>query len=1406
MIPFKNIKPYIQNVDGIRWYPTNRKVPFLMVFFSENSTFVEEYHKLKIMRVDARYVVVPRTKVPVTFLNQPVMRSYKNLKLLPLIAGKSFPATQNLIYDTSLFTSTIDAKYRPKNYRTRAGTLIRFAVNNAFLQYPQHEKVLIYSVDLTKPFNANWVNRKFYSFVLDLRDGNIDYDHLILNTITESGSRYRILVKDGKYNYPRLQLFIRKLKYSDSKETEVEEPDEEELEQATEKVSKSIQHHVSPDNHKNITNYVRTYLKQKPEQVEKINSETVQDEKEEVAKRELFKKIDNKEIDKDKLPKEVQDGYADHANKMKVAIASILYKGTNNLRQSDAISKNIPIHRAAPALKKLDEEYADQLLVKDKTKSLSTELVMELQDIPKVVGDKNPSHLFKKRKIDFDKNLKTDIVNSFKTLETKEIPLKIQSMKIVDRPEKPGEIDKSDISYVEVKLVDKFNNVHPISIRIPKINPNTGTFKINGQTKCLTNQIVLCPISFPKKGVSKFTGSYSTFHIESKQRKKVNYLEIFIGNHKIPFLILLGLFYGLKRSLELYEIEYTINNIRPTKQSQLFCRITEDTYLYFENVNTPLKEQVCNSIYGFDFSKYDIKKEFGTEEYFNDLIIMLTGVINSTYTILSNLRNIVDPISKQILINKNLPTTLDLIMKYMASKTVDGFTEDRNSLTNQRIRGSEIIAQLIQKQINKAYTSYHQQVLAGNKKAEFSINETKTFSKFINSEIVSTMEFANPIEEMASLTRITPVGKDIGGIPGKESVEVKMRNVHPTYFGNIDPNDTPESGNTGIIQQLSVNSLMTSARGIFQVKDISDKEGAGILSTSSVLIPFISNNDGNRIMMACAQMKQALPLKNPEPPIVMSGYESVLSEYLSDSFVKKAPYKCKILEITPDYIQIISQEGKKEKISITAVHLKSGFGRDTLSVFETVVRVGQIVQQGQLLAEGSCIKDGCISTGRTFLVGYMPYKGYNFEDGIVISESVASQQKLTSLHALEEEILISEKDRVLQIVNIGERTKKGQPLLRKTIGDLEELLGFEEDESQIVFGQELIKKSPGGLVVDIEVYCNTDINKFKLLKELSDRTRINHGVVPKDKFTIHDKRIKGVLIRFKIQQELDVDLGDKLTGRHGNKGIISLIEKDDLMPRTPWGERLEIVLNPLGIVGRMNLGQLYELYCGLIARDTAVRVVNSKTRQQVINVFSHVLTELDVDEKKEYSKGFLARLNSLSDRQFKLLIDSIRVKGFVPILAPPFKSPTLTNIKKVLDTLGLKDGYNLFLPEYNTKTIFKVPVGYLYMNKLEHIGALKMHARSSGRLGKLQQPTAGKRLEGGQRFGEYDTYATISYDCKYLLSEMMGPLSDDRASHNEMISDIIQTGKTSFKETKVSMAREQLAAYFISLLLDRREA
>jgi DNA-directed RNA polymerase subunit beta len=666
------------------------------------------------------------------------------------------------------------------------------------------------------------------------------------------------------------------------------------------------------------------------------------------------------------------------------------------------------------------------------------------------------------------------------------------------------------------------------------------------------------------------------------------------------------------------------------------------------------------------------------------------------------------------------------------------------------------------------------------------------------------MEYANPVEEMAVMLRISPIGRGIGGLKNKEAVSAEYRNVHESYLGNIDPLDTPEGSQIGVVQQLTLDAEISSVRGIFNLKEMGSDQGSGILSTSSALIPFTSCNDGNRIMFACSQQKQMLPLKNPEPPAVMTGYESILTNILSPNFVKKSPVDGKIIEISKSKISIDSKDGQRYSIDLSPIHLSSGSGRDTLSIFTPKVSINQKVREKQIIAEGSSIKDGTISLGRNLLVAYMPYKGYSFDDGIIISEKLVKNEKLVSLHAIIEEVLISEKDRILYVIESGTRTEKGDILLRKSIGEIEELLGFDEDESSVLYGQEMIKKSPGGVVVDIEVFSNIDLSKNLKLKELNERTREKYGAAPKEKFLINGKSIKGILIKFKIQQELSIDLGDKMTGRYGNKGVVCRIEPETMMPRTPWGDSVEIILNPLGVIGRMNVGQIYETYCGLISKSLA-GMMSKNNKERFIHALKYVLPLLDGTKNKEYSKNLIDGLTTTTEEQYIKIVDKVKNDGFFPIVIPPFKSPSVQSIKKALDILGLNSGYHLYLPEFNINTVNEVPVGYLYMSKLEHIASLKVHSRSTGPLtSKTGQPTAGKRRGGGQRLGELDSYSILSYNVPHLASEILSSMSDDSKSKNEMISEIIQTGETKFRYPQVTPAKDLLGAFFVALMLDKR--
>jgi DNA-directed RNA polymerase subunit beta len=265
-----------------------------------------------------------------------------------------------------------------------------------------------------------------------------------------------------------------------------------------------------------------------------------------------------------------------------------------------------------------------------------------------------------------------------------------------------------------------------------------------------------------------------------------------------------------------------------------------------------------------------------------------------------------------------------------------------------------------------------------------------------------------------------------------------------------------------------------------------------------------------------------------------------------------------------------------------------------------------------------------------------------------------------------------------------------------------------------------------------------------------------------------------------------------------------LLEKPEFMPRTPFGERVDIILNPIGLIGRMNIGQLFEMYCGLVSKYLAKYILSSKNRNKIAAILKPVLQQLDTSKNKEYTTAALMRFNKLSSSEFARFLDGVQKTGFFPLVIPPFKAPPYQNIIAVLKFLGLKSGYNLTLPEFNTKTKSPVPIGYMYVSKLEHIGDLKIYGRSTGPVSsKSGQPTSGKKREGGQRLGEQDTYCFISYNAKNLLAELMGPLSDDFMTRDAIISEIVEKGDAKFREPMISPARNLLNSYFTSLMLER---
>lgn len=1363
---FDRLRLYTQKADKIS-FSTDKN--YMIMYFSENSDLATDFTGLNFRKQDVRDVLVPITKMPRTYLTSELKKVY-NAYGLRAYSTNQKPPNRNFIFDISQYLNTIEEAYDPQNYRQRSGFLITNLIRRSFTFYDNSfEKVLLYSIDRTQNFRR-FIDMKIFPILQQLKEEDFSFDHMLFCNINENKTVYRALMKDGEYSLKRIISFIRSVRPA-STEEEIEEDFNEETEKIANKVDKSLK--LKSDSKDKLKDSIYSLL-----QIDE----------------ELFDKVSEEELSSSELKK--------------IAIKSVLYKVSGNIDRASQIADSIPKDKQDAALKRIKDTYIDQIIPSEKIQSVSDDIIVQMYDIINAVDGKNPSHLFNKRHIDFESNLKNDLINTFKVLENKEVPIKIKSFNIEDKPSRKGELHKTDLSVAKVKLEDKFGNTHNINIDLPKIDPNSGTFMINGRRHCLMNQIILCPISFPKAYMSKFQSSYSSFHIWSKRTKHLKYLEIYMGSYKLPLFPVLAYSFGFDNAMKKYDIKYKITEEKPDK-SETFVKVNDNKYVVFNKVDSELKEEVVKSLEMSNLHKVETEAEFPSNEFFSDVIYFITGRTNATYLIQTNLDNIVDPIAKQVLINMSLPYKLDNIMYYMASKVVEGFVQDRNDISQQRVRGSEVIAELAQKQVLSSYTEYREQVLAGNEDAKFDMQQEKVLKDFQMSEIVVDMEYANPIEEMAMMTRLSPIGKYIGGIPDKRALQGKALNVHNSYFGNIDPLDTPEGEAIGISQQLTIDAALTSSRGMFSTKELSDNENAGLLSTQTCLIPFIENNDSARVIMAANQSRQMLPLKNPEPPLIQSGYESLLTNFLSDAYMKKAPCNGKVTKTSENKIEVTCKDGKKHEIDISPKPLKSGTGKDTLSVFSSKVSLNQSVKEGQVLAEGSGLNQGSISLGRTLLCAVMSYKGHNFEDGIVISEKLVNQNLLTSVHGIQEEVEVGEKDKILNIVNIGEETNKGDTLLRKTIGEMEELLGYqdlEEDEDFTLIGRDLVRKSPGGKVVDIEVFSNIKESeeKFPNLAKFINNTDKKYNKPKGEKYTIRGQAIKGILITFKIEQTLPIKVGDKLANRFGNKGIISLIEKEENMPRTKDGEPVDIILNPLGIIGRMNLGQLFELYIGLISKELGKKAVELNNKEKFVKLLQKVLPLLDTTKQKTISNRFISKVKSLSDKKFKQFMDQIKKDKGVPIIIPPFKGPKHSQVYSALKELGLESGYNLKLPEYNTSTKQKVPVGYMYISKLEHMAAEKIHSRSTGPVtGKVMQPTAGKRKGGGQRLGEGDSYSLISYNAVNTLQEFFGPLSDDPMTKNEIISDVVQNGNAEYREPKRNESKQMVNAYFTALMLDR---
>lgn len=567
--------------------------------------------------------------------------------------------------------------------------------------------------------------------------------------------------------------------------------------------------------------------------------------------------------------------------------------------------------------------------------------------------------------------------------------------------------------------------------------------------------------------------------------------------------------------------------------------------------------------------------------------------------------------------------------------------------------------------------------------------------------------------------------------------------------------------------------------------DVSPKQIVGV---SASLIPFLQHDDANRALMGSNMERQAVPLLCPESPVVGTGMEQQVARDSGQLTI--AEEDGEVVSVTSDRIVVRSGNGEERTYPLMKfVRTNQG----TCINQHPIVAKGESVRQGQVLADSSATDQGILSLGQNVLCGFMSWEGYNFEDAIIVSQKVVRDDKFTSIHIERYEVEAREtklgaEEITRDIPNVGEES------LRKLDDDGIIQVGATVESGDILVGK-ITPKGETELTAEEKLLRVIFGEKAREVKDTS--LRVPHGekglVIAVKTFVNRDELPEGVskLVRVWIAQKRKGSEGDKLAGRHGNKGVIARILRVEDMPFLPDGTPLDIILNPIGVPSRMNLGQIFEAHLGWAANelgfkadcpvfegpDTAViedalakawiiRQGNSNSASLASNPDERLrraetwLETQGVDPKEAFGPDRTGNAKWVCLRLW-LKEQGIAIEGL-----------TNKQIQQQAETISREKGVSP--PIYGKSTLYDgrtgrpfdqpVTVGYVYMMKLIHLVEDKVHARSTGPYTLItQQPLGGKAQFGGQRFGEMEVWALEAYGAAYTLQELLTIKSDDIA-------------------------------------------
>ena len=730
---------------------------------------------------------------------------------------------------------------------------------------------------------------------------------------------------------------------------------------------------------------------------------------------------------------------------------------------------------------------------------------------------------------------------------------------------------------------------------------------------------------------------------------------------------------------------------------------------------------------------------------------------------------------------------IDKLINLTISKTIQ---DDIDHLKNRRVRSvGELLQNLFRIGFQRLVRKLRNQTnkIDSSQLLSFNIINATVREFFGSSQLSQYLDQTNPLSSLTHRRRISGLGP--GGFD-RDRISFAVRDIHPSHYGRICPIETPEGQNVGLIASLTTcarvnkfgfletpfwrvinGKVIKNGEPIYLTADIEDfykiapadiplnKENfliknvipvryeqdfinvtpsevdfiaispIQVVSVAASLIPFFEHDDANRALMGSNMQRQSVPLILPQKPIVGTGLENQIA--IDSGMSLTAEVSGIVNSVTANKIVLTNNNGEKLIYKLQK-YLRSN--QQTCINHRPIVWKGEKIQSGQILTDGPAIINSELSLGQNVLIGYMPWQGYNFEDAILISERLVFDDVFTSIHIERYKIEIDRNS------DTSERTTKNIPNLNPV-----EIQNLNEDG--IVMVGTFVK--PGDILVGKVISNNTSeqLPESKLLRAIfgakAKGVKDNSYRMPDGEYgrvieTVTFNRRTKLTYKFEkiyvfIAQTRKIQVGDKIAGRHGNKGIISRILPRQDMPFLPNGTPVDIILNPLGVPSRMNVGQLYECLLGL-AGD---------------------------------------KLNS----RFKIL---------------PFDEMYGLDISRILINKKLRQAsiikneswlFNPYAPgkivlmDGRTGKEFENPVtvGNAYMLKLIHLVDDKMHARATGPYSLItQQPLRGKAQHGGQRFGEMEVWALEGFGAAFTLKELLTIKSDDMQGRNETLNAIVK--------------------------------